>query len=150
MARGGARQGLAKFVASTFRYRPKRMAMNLGAAHRVRLGMRTDVRRNRSQHRKALQLCSQVADTLNYVLGDDSSLAGLLVTSVEPAPDSSCLLVTLCPHLADEPLDAQATLARLEASGGRLRFEVASAITRKRAPKLLFRLDSGITKSHNV
>ena len=98
------------------------------------------MRRNRGGYRKARQLCCQVADTLNYALGDDASLAGLLVVAVEPAPDSTCLLVTLCPQLADEPLDTRAILARLEASAGRLRFEVASAITRKRAPKLLFRL----------
>ncbi|HEV3007067.1 MAG TPA: hypothetical protein VGX78_21530, partial [Pirellulales bacterium] len=84
----------------------------------VWLGMKRDIH-NRSQHRKARQLCCQVADTLNYVLGDDASLAGLLVMSVDPAPDSSCLLVTLCPHLADEPLDSPAILARLEASAGR-------------------------------
>lgn len=98
------------------------------------------MRRDRGTHRKARQLCCQVADTLNYALGDDAALAGLLVVSVEPAPDSTCLLVTLCPQLDDEPLDGRAMMARLEASAGRLRFEVAAAITRKRAPKLLFRL----------
>jgi ribosome-binding factor A len=113
--------------------------VNPNPAVRVRFPMKPRSR-NQSQHRKARQLCCQVADTLNYVLGDDDSLAGLLVTSVEPAPDSTCLLVTLSPHLADEPLDSRAILARLDASAGRLRFEVASAITRRRAPRLLFRL----------
>jgi hypothetical protein len=38
--------------------------------------MRSNTRRDQSSNRKARQLCCQVADTLNYVLGDDASLAG--------------------------------------------------------------------------
>lgn len=97
----------------------------------------------RKTDRKARQLCGQVADTLSYVLGgecDDDVLRNLLVVAVDPAPDSSQLAVTV---RQDPPLGAVSpaeVLARLTAASGKLRAAVAAAITRKRAPKLLFRV----------
>src|SRR4051794_20071047 len=48
--------------------------------------------------RKTLQLCGQAARTLNLFFAGgcaDEMLAGLTVESVEPAPDSGHLMVTL-------------------------------------------------------
>lgn len=66
--------------------------------------------------RKTLQLCSQVADTLNYVLsGDcgDELLQNLQVASVVPAPNSSQLLVTVYPVAPSEAFDAAEVRRRL-------------------------------------
>ncbi|HET6880238.1 MAG TPA: hypothetical protein VFI31_08790 [Pirellulales bacterium] len=97
---------------------------------------------HRSTGRKTLQLCSQVADTLNYVLSgecDDELLRDLQVMSVVPAPDASQLLVTVYPvAVSDATFDAVEVRRRLMAAIGRLRSEVAAAITRKKVPKLLF------------
>jgi ribosome-binding factor A len=91
-------------------------------------------------NRKTLQLCSQVADTLNLVLSGecgDEVLQSLHVVTVKPAPDASQLLVIVSPSSAQD-LDPLAVLDRLARANGRLRSEVAAAIVRKRAPQLLF------------
>ena len=93
--------------------------------------------------RKAMQLCHQVAVTLELVLsGDfgDELLHNLQVVSVEPAPDDTQMAVTLRADVRAELANTQQILERLAAVSGRIRCEVASAITRKRAPKLVFRL----------
>jgi ribosome-binding factor A len=97
-------------------------------------------RKRDNSHRKAQQLCHQVADTLRLVLSGElgDELANLRVVSVSPAPDSSQLLVLVAPAFADSRVDADAVIASLNAAAGRLRSEVAAAITRRRAPKLLF------------
>lgn len=95
----------------------------------------------RGNNRKDFQLCRQVAETLNLVLGgglNDDLLQSVYVASVAPAPDASQLLICLAP-LPGENVDERALLERVRAVAGRLRAEAASAITRKRAPKLLFR-----------
>jgi ribosome-binding factor A len=100
--------------------------------------------RRQGAGRKTLQLCSQVADTLSYVLSgecDDELLRDLQVMSVVPAPDASQLLVTVYPVVAtDATFDAALVRQRLLAAVGRLRSEVAASITRKKAPKLLFQV----------
>ena len=101
---------------------------------------------------KAMQLCKQVAETLSLVLTgefDDELLHSLHVVSVDPAPDASRLAVTLRADIGGGQFDSQEILSRLTAVTGRLRAEVASAITRKRAPKLVFRL-IGPTESEEV
>lgn len=91
--------------------------------------------------RKARQLCHQVADTLNLALGEfGDELRDLRIVSVEPAPDSTQLLVLVAPALEDCALDRKRIEERLASIAGRLRTEVAAAITRKRAPKLLFQV----------
>ncbi|MCE5267699.1 MAG: hypothetical protein LLG00_07420 [Planctomycetaceae bacterium] len=93
--------------------------------------------------RKVRQLCSQVAETLNLVLSGECSdelLQSLHVVAVDPAPDASQLVVTVAAGCPGEMIDCNEALARLAAAAGRLRGEVAAAITRKRAPKLLFRV----------
>lgn len=97
-------------------------------------------RRRDPNHRKALQLCHQVADTLALVLSGEygDELEGLRVVEVAPAPDSSQLLVLVTPVVAGAEVHPDRVVARLCAVAGRLRAEVAASITRKRAPKLLF------------
>jgi ribosome-binding factor A len=93
--------------------------------------------------RKVRQLCSQVAETLSLVLSGECSdelLQNLDVVAVDPAPNASQLLVTVHLANAEEAVDSAEVSARLAAIAGKLRCEVASAITRKRAPQLLFRV----------
>ncbi|MGA8347740.1 MAG: ribosome-binding factor A [Isosphaeraceae bacterium] len=93
--------------------------------------------------RKALQLCHQVAETLEEVLAEcgDVVLQALRVLDVEPAPDASRLLVTVAVDAPPEAvLDPCSVHDHLVRASGHLRSEVAGAITRKRAPVLVYRL----------
>jgi ribosome-binding factor A len=95
----------------------------------------------RGEGRKSQQLCRQIAETLDLVLsGDcrDETLQNLHVVSVEPAPNTSRLLVTLVADLPEAEVDRQAILDRLNRQAGRLRCEVAASIHRRRAPALAF------------
>lgn len=90
--------------------------------------------------RKALQLCAQAAQALGYALSwetNDDVIAGLLVESVVPAPNSTHLLVTVTAP-SEVPVDE--VLNRLPGHIGRLRAEVARSIHRKRVPELSFRV----------
>ncbi len=94
--------------------------------------------------RKAAQLCRQVAVTLDEVLAEcrDDVLRDLHVLAVAPFPDASRLLVTVAPVDAGAP-DSPGpvdVLDHLQHAGGHLRREVAAAVTRKRAPLLVYRL----------
>ena len=100
-------------------------------------------RTKKSSHRKANQLCQQVADTLSLVLTGE--LRDLRIVAVTPAPDSSQLLVLVAPAVAGERVDPDTALAKLTAATGRLRSEVAASITRRRAPKLLFQFVPGLS-----
>ena len=98
-------------------------------------------KRRDKENRKALQLCRQVAQTLTLVLagdGQDEVLDLLQVDSVVPAPDTSRLLVSLRTDWWG--LDPAVVEHRLDAQHGRLRCEVAAAITRRRAPVLVYRV----------
>lgn len=97
---------------------------------------------SRNEGRKAKQLCRQVADTLELVLGDcrDERLQALQVISVVPAPNSSRLLVTVSADLAGDEFDPREILELLERQTGRLRSEVAASIHRKRVPSLAFQV----------
>jgi ribosome-binding factor A len=99
-------------------------------------------RSDKAPNRKALQLCSQVERTLNLVLVDsgEECLRDLLVAAVDPAPDSTRLLVTLCPALSAEAGDPGQVMAALHRAQRLLRREVAAAIHRKKTPELTFRL----------
>lgn len=95
--------------------------------------------------RKVWQLCHQVAETLEEVLAEcgDTVLQGLRVMEVEPAPDSSRMLVTVA--VEDEgpsgtDLDLRRVHEHLARAAGHLRSEVATAITRKRTPVLIYRI----------
>lgn len=91
--------------------------------------------------RKARQLCAQVAEALTLRLADepDDLLRGLDVAGVEPSPDTGQLLVTVRP-LPGATAEPAAILGALARASGRLRSEVASAITRRRAPLLIYRV----------
>ena len=90
--------------------------------------------------RKDLQLCRQVADTLHLALGDcgDDVLRDLHVVRVVPAPDASQLLVIVGSAPGEVPPSPTDVLTRLHARTPWLRAAVTHAITRKRAPALLF------------
>ena len=99
----------------------------------------------KKHNHKSVQLCAQVAETLDRVLRDecgDPVLAGLRVVEVQPAPDASRLLVIVAPAIAGEPIAEAAVLERLARASGMLRSCAAAAITRRRAPKLTFRFIS--------
>jgi ribosome-binding factor A len=100
----------------------------------------------RAEHRdrKACQLCRQVAQTLDEVLAEcgDAVLQGLRVASVEPFPDASRLLVSVA-SVVDRPgktVEVGSVLDHLQRASGHLRCEVATAVTRKRTPVLVYRL----------
>lgn len=96
---------------------------------------------HKKEDRKAKQLCAQVAEVLDQVLsgeiGDDI-LRGLRVIDVVPAPDSSRLLVTLHADCGPQLFDRNEVERRLSAYKGKLRCDIAAAITRRKAPTLAF------------
>ncbi len=97
----------------------------------------------KADRRKPRQLCAQVAEALAMLLAAeaDDVLRGLDVVGVGPSPDTTQLLVTVRP-LPGSDADPAGVLAALSRSSGRIRSEVAAAITRRRAPLLLYRLMS--------
>ena len=99
--------------------------------------------RRHKNDRKLQQLCRQVQRTIDLSLHEcgDDLLRDLMVHSVHPAPDASRLMVAVYPVLtAPQQIDVADILGRLARVASRLRHEVAIAITRKRAPELLFRV----------
>lgn len=100
-------------------------------------------RSGRKTQRKTRQLCGQVAEALGAVLaGDcgDDVLRDLQVVAVVPAPDPSRLLVTVRVQPPSESVTPSLVLEHLARASGRLRCEVAGAITRKRAPVLVYQV----------
>ena len=89
---------------------------------------------------KAGRLCRQVAEILSLSLSEcgDDLLRDLSVRDVAPTPDASRLAVTV--ETLGPGHDPAAVLAALARAHGRLRSAVASAVQRKRAPELVFRL----------
>ncbi len=107
-----------------------------------RVFFRKDTSASGGRH-KARQLCRQVAEVLDSLLSGDTGddlLRDLSVVDVEAAPDAGRLLVTLTARPSDVPISPAEALARLDRASGWLRAEVASAITRKRAPLLTYRV----------
>lgn len=87
---------------------------------------------------KARQFCRQVQRALNFALADRNAgdgVSGLFVDDVSPAPDCGRLLVHVLVPAGRSVADAISALRR---DAPRLRSEVATAITRKRAPELAF------------
>ena len=91
---------------------------------------------------KTAQLCRQVYRTLVGALADadEDVLLDVNVESVEPCPDATRLLVVVYQRRDTRPDRTNEVERALERASGRLRAEVARAITRKRAPELVFRL----------
>jgi ribosome-binding factor A len=96
--------------------------------------------RHQKRDRKTQMVCSQVADCLQLVLESgvgDPDLQEAWLREVAPFPDSGTLRVTVeVPHEADVTRVVEA----LTRASGYLRSEVAAAISRKRAPQLVFRV----------
>jgi ribosome-binding factor A len=92
--------------------------------------------------RKTLQLCREAERTLSAVLAgecDDDVLRELIVLSVVPAPNAGRLLITVAlPSSSSAP--AEEVLQRLLRMAGRLRSEVAAAVSRRKVPELAFRV----------
>jgi ribosome-binding factor A len=101
-----------------------------------------DRRDRRKGERHARQLCRQVYQALCYAMGDlaDPVLRELCVHSVEPAPDATRLLVNLSAGVGDPVAAIPEIMERLQRVRPFLRQAVAAAITRKRAPELLFHI----------
>jgi ribosome-binding factor A len=92
-----------------------------------------------ARNRKALQLCKQVAETLNLALAGcaDPLLNDLLVVEVRPAPDSTRMLV-LVQSATKSQLAVPEVREHLERALGMLRQEVARQIHRRKTPDLAF------------
>jgi len=83
-----------------------------------------------------------VRDSLYWILGlavGDELLAELQVSSVEPLPDASRLLVTLT---APADVDVGSASLRVQKAATAIRAEVARSIHRRKAPELVFRVIS--------
>lgn len=95
---------------------------------------------SRRPGRKAHQLCGQVADALRVILPAlaDEVLQNLTVLTVEPAPHTGRLLVTVAGPVPTDVTDRDTLTERLNRAGGRIRSEVAAAVHRRKAPELVF------------
>ena len=91
-------------------------------------------RATKQTSRKGRQLCAQVKDALHGAFAGcaDEVLQGLSVVSVEPAPHTGRLRVRVA---AEDRAVAREALAR---AAGFLRAQLASAISRRHAPELVF------------
>ena len=94
----------------------------------------------KEDRRKTRQLCGQVGRTVALALAEsrDTVLQGLVVDRVEPAPDASRLRVWVWCADPEQGLNPDVVVAHLGAAAPWVRSEVANAITRKRAPELVF------------
>lgn len=100
-------------------------------------------RRANRNHRKAYQLCRQVADTLHYVLhgdGENELLSSLMVSQVLPAPDTARMLVIVQSDLPPHSYQPNEIIALLDSQVGRLRTEITRSINRKKTPQLIFQV----------
>ena len=96
----------------------------------------------RKTGRKARQLCGQVTDAVRTTLAGlaDEVLQNLTVISVEPAPHSGRLLVTVAGPTTADVTDRTTTRERLNKACGLIRSRVASAVHRRKAPEIVFAL----------
>ncbi|HID99698.1 MAG TPA: ribosome-binding factor A [Thiotrichaceae bacterium] len=96
---------------------------------------------NTQRHRKTYQVCKQAEKTLNLVMAGEwvePLLRELIVSAVEPNPDSAHLLVIVEPISTSVLLDQDEVLSALLRAKGRLRAAIATAINRKRTPLISF------------
>ena len=89
-------------------------------------------------NRRAKQLCRQAFDALVYVLNEVTGDDTLSVMSVTPGADASRICVTLLADVPADEFDRDAIMDHLQACKGQLRFEIASAINRRKTPDLSF------------
>jgi ribosome-binding factor A len=95
-------------------------------------------KRTQKENRKTRQLCQQVARTINLCLNDcdDPVVQAMFLIGVQPAPDSSCLLLHIEVDLDD--FDHAVAMNAIREQTARLQFEIARSINRKRVPNLTF------------
>lgn len=90
--------------------------------------------------RKTKQLCAQVRRVVSQFLSlecSDEILQSLYVESVEPAPDATCMLVTL--NVPQElEVERAEVLALLDQVKPTLRSEIGRTINRRKTPDLNF------------
>jgi ribosome-binding factor A len=101
-----------------------------------------DLESTRSSHRDR-SLCRQAQEALLLALAEataDPRLDGAWIASVDPAPGSARLIVSVVLSKTASTIDAKVALAALDEMKPWLRSEVARAIHRKRVPELAFRL----------
>jgi ribosome-binding factor A len=94
--------------------------------------------KNRAPDRKLLQLCSQIQETLIWVLGsvsNDDILPVCSVIGVEPLPGNNRLLVKIG---VPNDISLESASQALAKATNALRAEVAQSITRRKAPELVF------------
>ena len=110
--------------------------------HDRRRRHRTPGLQRREPGRKARQLCEQVKDALQGTLAGcaDDLVRDLTVISVEPAPNTGRLLVTVAGLCPADAADRDAVADHLSRAAGRLRSSVAAAVNRRHAPELAFRV----------
>ncbi len=95
-------------------------------------------KRNNKGDRKTKQLCQQVSRTINLCLNDcdDPIVQSMFLVGVQPAPDSSCLLLHI--ECDVDNFDHAAAMLSIRSQTSRLQFEISRAINRKRVPNLTF------------
>jgi ribosome-binding factor A len=91
--------------------------------------------------RHTLQLCAQIAETLHLVLLDskDDDLRELMVLEVLPIGGAGTLLARVS-YPVQNLGDLSRVQQKLADSAKNLRSEIALAITRRRAPEILFQV----------
>jgi ribosome-binding factor A len=121
------------------RHAPRAMAESSFDEFELALRRQKPGRRDNGQRdHKAMQLCRQVERAIALALAGechDDVLRDLTVETVEPASGTAQLVVRL---RVPPALDLADVLQRLDHHAPRLRFIVAGAICRKRAPALTF------------
>jgi len=95
---------------------------------------------DRQTGRKAYQLCGQVRDALGGIFPGlaDEVLQNLTVVSVEPAPHTGRLRVTVAVPSPADATDRTAAAEHLDRAAGLIRREVAATVHRRKAPELTF------------
>ena len=96
---------------------------------------------SRSDDRKNRQLCRQAFRVLSLVFPgefNDRTLQDVFVVDVSPAPDPSRLLVRFGTSQVLSTADRARIMTSLERVRGRLRQELAQAVTRRRIPDFTF------------
>lgn len=109
----------------------------------LRLVSRSSGAHRRGLDRKTGQLCQQALHVLEAVLSGeahDDDLRNLSVISVEPAPHTGRLLVTVEPWGQDEPPAFDVLAEKLRRATPWLRSELAASISRRKTPDLVFQI----------
>ncbi|GJM25450.1 MAG: hypothetical protein DHS20C16_18650 [Phycisphaerae bacterium] len=96
---------------------------------------RRDARRSQGRDRKLEQLCKQVEHALHIVFPSVQMPCDARIAGVEPAPNAGRLRVMVAVPPTCEHASAADAIDRHK---GSLRTEVAHAISRRRAPELVF------------